>query len=149
MIRRIRPVSRILRIETEIRRQEAGTLVREPDLPGLDQVWMPAVDIYEKDDEIVVEVELAGVLQQDIRIMLHGNRIEVKGLKKEGPAEAVPRYHRLEREYGTFRRTILIPCSVQPDRTVAMLENGILTIVLKKRPGPIREVAVKIRKSSE
>jgi HSP20 family protein len=149
MIRRIRPVSRILKIEAEIRKPGAGVLVRESDLPGLDQVWVPAVDIYEKDDEIVVEVELAGVLKKDVRIMLHGNRIEVKGLKKENPAEAVPRYHRLEREYGTFRRTIFVPCAVQPERRAATLENGILTIVLKKRPGRSPEVEVKIRKNGE
>ena len=147
MIRRIRPVSKILKIEAEIRRPGAGVLVRESDLPGLDQVWVPAVDIYEKDDEIVVEIELAGVLKKDVRIMLHGNRIEVKGLKKEGPAVAVPRYHRLEREYGTFHRTIFIPSAVQPERTAATLENGILTIVLKKRSGPSPEVKVKIRKN--
>jgi HSP20 family protein len=147
MIRRIRPISRILKIEAEIRRPGAGAFLRGTDLPGLDQVWVPAVDIYEKDDEIVVEVELAGVLKKDIRIMLHSNRIEVKGLKKEGPSEAAPRYHRLEREYGTFRRMIFIPCAVQPERTAATMENGILTIVLKKRPGPSPEVEVKIRKS--
>jgi len=149
MIRRIRPVSRIIKIEAEIRRQGVGALARGSDLPGLDQVWVPAVDIYEKDDEIVVEVELAGVLKKDVRIMLYGNRIEVKGLKKEGPAEAVPRYHRLEREYGTFRRMIFIPCAIQPDRTAATLENGILTIVLKKRSGPTPKVEVKIRKNGE
>lgn len=149
MIRRIRPVSRIIKIEAEIRRQGVGAFARGSDLPGLDQVWVPAVDIYEKDDEIVVEVELAGVLKKDVRIMLYGNRIEVKGLKKEGPAEAVPRYHRLEREYGTFRRMIFVPCAIQPDRTAATLENGILTIVLKKRPGPTPKVEVKIRKNGE
>ena len=149
MIRRIRPVSRIIKIEAEIRKPGAGIPVRRSDLPGLDQVWVPAVDIYEKDEEIVVEVELAGVLKKDVRIMLYGNRIEVKGLKKESPAEAVPRYHRLEREYGTFRRTIFVPCAIQAEKTAATLENGILRILLKKRPVRSHHVEVKIRREGD
>lgn len=149
MIRRIRPVSRIIKIEAEIRKPAAGILVCKSDLPGLDQVWVPAVDIYEKDEEIVIEVELAGVLKKDVRIMLHGNRIEVRGLKKECPAGSAPRYHRLEREYGTFRRTIFIPCAVQPEKTAATLENGILKILLMKLPVRSHHVEVKIRRNGD
>jgi len=149
MIRRIRPVSKILKIETEIEKAEGNSCVRVPEVPGLDHVWMPAVDISEKDEEIVVEVELPGVLEKDIRLMLHGNRVEVKGLKRESRVAGGMRFHRLEREYGTFRRMILVPGAVLPEKTTAVLENGILTIVLRKNPRRNLEIEVVIGKNDE
>ena len=148
MIRRIRPVSRILKIETEVRSSDGGSGTPEHELPGLDRIWFPAVDIYEREDSVVVEIELAGVLKRDVKITLSGNRIEVKGLKKEVPMGGA-RYHRLERAYGTFDRTIFVPSTVMPDKTSATLENGILTIILKKPPRRSREVEVKIGKTGE
>ena len=149
MIRRIRPVSRILRIETEVRRSCGGDGPREPELPGLDSLWFPAVDVYEREDEVVVEIELAGVLKKDVKVTLAANRVRVTGLKKEVPAGGPARYHRLERAYGTFDRTIFIPSTVQADKTTATLENGILSIVLKKPPRRSRQVEVKIARSGE
>lgn len=149
MTRRIRPVSRILRIETEIKRSGAASGIRDNDLPGLDQTWVPAVDIYENEEEIVVEAELPGVLKKDVKIMLHGNRIEIKGLKKETLAEEGVRFHRLEKEYGTFRRVVFVPGAVQQEKTSASLENGILTIILKKQTGRGKNLEVRIRNTGE
>lgn len=140
MVRRIRLVSRILRVEMEVRSPSGAGFGREAELPGLDRVWAPSVDVYEKENEVVVEVELPGVLKEDVAIVLHRGRLEVKGLKKDLPAAgAGVRYHRLEREYGTFRRVILIPASVLPERVSATLENGTLTVVLRKPPRRTRK----------
>jgi HSP20 family protein len=144
MVRRIRLVSRVLRIETEVRSSGGVGFGREAELPGLDRVWAPSVDVYENENEVVVEVELPGVLKEDVAIVLRGGRIEVKGLKKVLPAaEAGARYHRLEREYGTFRRVVLIPASVLAERASATLENGILTVLLRKPPRRTRRVEVR------
>jgi HSP20 family protein len=141
MVRRIRLVSRVLRIETEVRSSGGAGFGREAELPGLDRVWAPSVDVYENENEVIVEVELPGVLKEDVAIVLHGGRLEVKGLKRDLPAAEVgARYHRLEREYGTFRRVVLIPASVLADRASAMLQNGILTVVLRKPPRRARRV---------
>jgi HSP20 family protein len=144
MLRRIRPVSRILRIETEVRSSGGAGFGREAELPGLDGVWAPSVDVYENEREVVVEVELPGVLKEDVVIVLRGGRLEVKGLKKDLPsAGAGARYHRLEREYGTFRRVVHIPASVLAERATATLENGILTVVLRKPPRRTRKVEIR------
>jgi HSP20 family protein len=141
MVRRIRLVSRVLRIETEVRSSGAARFDRDAELPGLDRVWAPSVDVYENKNEVVVEVELPGVLKEDVVIALRGGQLEVKGLKKDLPAaDAGARYHRLEREYGTFRRVVLIPASVLADRASATLQNGILTVVLRKPPRRTRKV---------
>ena len=102
------------------------------------------MDVYENAGEVVVEVELPGVLKEDVVIVLRGGRLEVKGLKKDLPAaEAGARYHRLEREYGTFRRVVLIPASVVAEKSSATLENGILKVVLRKPPRRTRKVEVR------
>ncbi len=144
MLRRIRPVSRILRIETEVRSSSGAGFGRESELPGLDGVWTPSVDVYENEREVVVEVELPGVLKEDVVIVLRGGRLELKGLKKDLPSPGSgARYHRLEREYGTFRRVVYIPASVLAERASATLENGILTVVLRKPPRRTRKVEVR------
>jgi HSP20 family protein len=144
MVRRIRLVSRVLRIETEVRSSGSAGFGHEAELPGLDRVWAPSVDVYENETEVVVEVELPGVFKEDVAIVLRGGRLEVKGLKKDLPAaDAGVRYHRLEREYGTFRRVVLIPASVLAERASATLQNGILTVVLRKPPRRTRRVELR------
>lgn len=149
MFRRIRPVSRISRTEPEIRRPKVEGGIAGEDLPGLDEVWMPAVDVYEKEEEIIVEMELPGVLKRDVKVMLSSNRVEVRGIKREQAAPAGVRYHRLEREFGTFRRVVFVPSAANPERTAATLENGILSIVLTKLARKKRKVEVKVRGRQE
>jgi HSP20 family protein len=144
MVRRIRLVSRVVRVETEVRSSGGAGFGREAELPGLDRVWAPSVDVYENASEVVVEVELPGILKEDVAVVLRGGRLEIKGLKKDLPAaESGARYHRLEREYGTFRRVVLMPASVLAEQASATLENGILKVVLRKPPRRTRRVEVR------
>ncbi|MDH5384487.1 MAG: Hsp20/alpha crystallin family protein, partial [Candidatus Aminicenantes bacterium] len=114
---------------------------------GLDESWVPCVDISEKGNEVIVAVELPGVAQKDITILLHSNRLEIKGVKREKRPQSNMKYHRLEREYGTFRRFVFLPSAVVPERSRALLENGILTIILKKfRRKKEKEVVLKVQK---
>jgi len=146
MVRKIRPVSRIAKIEAEINRIIGEVFFSKRDFFGLDEGWVPGVDIYERADEITVETEVPGVSQKDITILLHSNRLEIRGVKKENlPSEEI-RYLRLEREYGVFRRVIFLPCLVIPEKSKAILENGILTIVLRKlKKKKEKKVMVKIQ----
>lgn len=143
MTRRIKLVSHPLKTEAEVNRSKrvSPPARRRPPNPG--EVFPPAVDISEKKDEIVVELELPGVREKDIKILLYSSRLEVFGFKKEVPASKDVRYHRLEREFGSFRREIFVPGAIDPDRTYAFLENGVLTIVLKKPSGGARDVDIK------
>jgi HSP20 family protein len=108
------------------------------------------VDISEKDDEVIVKAELPGVAQKDISILLHSNRIELKGIKRDRQSRRSVRYFRLEREFGTFRRIVFLPSAVFPEKSKALLENGILTIILKKyRRKKEKEVVVKVQRSGK
>lgn len=148
MVKRIKPISRIVKIETEINKIMGEVFFQKREFLGLDESWVPCVDISEKEDEINVEIELPGVAQKDINILLHSNRLEISGVKKENLPQERIKYLRLEREYGTFRRYIFLPSIVIHDKARASLENGILTVVLKKyKRKKDKEVVVKIQKS--
>jgi HSP20 family protein len=150
MVKKIRPVSRVVKIEAEINKIFGEFFSQKKDLLGLDESWIPCVDISEKEDEVIVKVELPGVDQKDISILLHSNRIEIKGIKRERRSRSRIRYFRLEREFGTFRRIIFLPSAVDPDKSKALLKNGILTVLLKKyRRRKEREVVVKVQKSGK
>ncbi len=100
--------------------------------PSWPMPWVPRVDIYEQSEELVVEIELPGVEPHEISVTVHANKIELKGKKKEDEKARGAHYIRLEREYGHFSRFIPLPFLVFPDHTVAWLEDGVLTIKLKK-----------------
>jgi len=145
MVKRIKPVSRTVKIETEISRIAEEVFIHNKDLLGLDESWVPCVDISERGNDLFIEVELPGVEENDILIHLYPGRLEVKGFKKESLPEAGFKFLRLEREYGHFRRFIFLPCAVRSDRAKASLENGVLTIHMKKqKPKGEREVILEI-----
>ena len=150
MVKKIRPVSRVVKIEAEINRIFGEFFSQKKDLLGLDESWVPCVDISEREDQVTVKVELPGVMPDDITILLHSNRIEVKGIKRERRSHTPVRYFRLEREYGTFRRIAFLPTAVVPEKSKALLENGILTVNLKKyRKKREKEVVVKVQNSGK
>jgi HSP20 family protein len=150
MSKKIRPISRIVKIEAEINKIAGEVFLKKRDLLGLDESWVPCADVAENETNITVEVDLPGVEQKDIQLVFHGNRIEIKGMKKEIPTGTRIRYLRLEREYGPFRRFIFLPNAVHLEKTKALLENGVLTIQFKKvGRKQERQVVLKIRKPEE
>jgi len=147
MVRRIKPVSRIRKAETEVRKTGVSAPALRRAWPAPGELTLPAVDIYEKAAEFVVEMELPGVLEKDVRILLFPGRVEVRGFKRELSGWQGARFLRLEREFGAFRRDVVVPGAVDPEKAYASLENGILTIVLGKPPKKTRDVDIKSRRS--
>ncbi len=144
MVKRIKPTTRVMRIEEEIHRLMSEALSQRREWLDLEGGWIPSVDVYEKESDLVVEVEVPGLSRGDLHISLLTSRIELRGAKRENQASKNIRYLRLEREYGKFRRTIPLPCAVLQDKATAYLENGILTICLKKmRAGDPKDVPLK------
>jgi HSP20 family protein len=146
MVRRIKPISRIHRTETEVKKTGSAAPFLKRPLPDPGQLTLPSVDIYETGEKIVIEMELPGVHEKDIKIHLYPNRVEVRGFKREISGHQGARYLRLEREFGAFRRDVVVPGAVDPEQTYASLENGILTVVLKKPPRKTRDVDIKPRR---
>lgn len=103
--------------------------------------WTPAADIYETKDEMVAVLELPGVSQKEINISLVGDTLSVRGERHREDQVGEENYYRVERTYGPFSRTLLLPSVVDADRIKAVYKNGLLEIRLPKReeakPKPI------------
>ncbi len=150
MIKRIRPIIRVVRNEGEVRRHMHLVLSERPEEFELRGGWIPVIDVYETRTDLVVETELPGLDARDVVVSLSMSRIEIKGLKKVAAVSAPPRYLRLERQYGAFQRSVALPCAVVPDKARAVLENGVLSVVIRKMRGARdRDVVVKIQKTED
>ncbi len=150
MVRRIKPVSRSVKFQTEVDRIHRDRVLRKDTVPRLDEFWLPAVDIFEKAREIIVEAEIPGVSPADIMITVQSNRVEIKGDKREAAPSGQARYLRLEREFGRFRRLVALPCTVVPDKARAFLDNGVLIILLiRYQPAENAEVEIRPLKEDE
>jgi len=132
MVKRIKPVTRTCRFEGEIRRLTSGRTTGRRETVGLTAGWILPLDVVETETEIIVVGEAPGLAAANLLISLHSSRLEIKGLKPESATPAEAKYLRLEREYGAFRRLLPLPAAVHPDKARATLENGVLTVILKK-----------------
>lgn len=104
--------------------------------------WVPPTDVSEDKESIQISMELAGVSPDDVRISLENNILTVRGEKRQEEEENTERVHRVERIYGVFERTFVLPNTVDSDRIEARHENGVLTVSIPKaeraRPREIR-----------
>lgn len=106
-----------------------------PTLAGDNGAVLPNMDIHENDKTIVVECELPGIAQKDIDVTLQDGMLTVKGEKKFETREDKEDYHLMERRYGSFRRSIRVPDTVDEDHVEAKFDKGVLTVTLAKKPG--------------
>jgi len=97
--------------------------------------FVPSMDIKESEREITVSAELPGMEAEDIDISITGNTLTITGEKKSEIEEKSERYYRSERSYGSFRRSIPLPDSVQEEKIEATYQQGVLKVSLPKEPG--------------
>lgn len=95
--------------------------------------WQPAVDLFETDDEYLIEADLPGVLPQDIEVRVDDHRIELRGQRRSVKFNQSSRGLSLERSHGQFHRLITLPHPVDSSRMTTHCEAGILRIHLPKR----------------
>ncbi|HSR13154.1 MAG TPA: Hsp20/alpha crystallin family protein [Thermodesulfobacteriota bacterium] len=94
--------------------------------------WIPAVDIYETKDSIVLIVELPGVTKDDMNIEVKDSTLTIRGEKKLEKDVKEENYHRMERTYGSFMRAFTLPSTVSQEKVKAKFRDGILEVVLPK-----------------
>ncbi len=106
--------------------------------------WNPDIDIAETDSEIVVKAEIPGVDPKEMDISIVDDKLTIKGEKKEEKEDKGKSYHRVERSYGSFTRTIALPAHVKTDEIVAKNHQGVLEITLpKKEEAKTKKITVK------
>jgi HSP20 family protein len=95
--------------------------------------FVPPVDIYEDEHNIVLKVEVPGIDQKDLDVRIENNTITVRGERKFEKETKEENYHRVERRYGSFQRSFGLPNTVNTENVSADYENGILKVTLAKR----------------
>jgi HSP20 family protein len=109
--------------------------------------WAPALDISERKDAYLVTVELPGVEADDLDITMEDGLVTIQGERRFAHDSSEQQFHRVERRYGAFRRSITLPAQVQAEQIQASFEDGVLQILVPKleeatpkriqvRPGP-------------
>jgi len=91
----------------------------------------PAVNVWEKDDTLMVELEVPGLSRDQIDISVADGELSLKMERPQVEQQGVT-FHRRERPVGSFTRVMRLPADVDPDRVEAELRNGVLTIALPK-----------------
>jgi len=102
--------------------------------------WVPAVDVSETDDAVIVKVDVPGVKPEDMEISLVDNVLVIKGEKKREEEEKKENFYRMERFYGSFMRSIQLPCEIEVDKIEANYKDGVLKIILPKKPEEKKKV---------
>lgn len=105
-------------------------------LPGLstngDSAWLPAIDVKDDNKYVTVTAELPGVRRDDVKIDVTGNRLTLRGEKKEEKSEKQDGWWHREATYGNFLRQITLPGEVDIDHAEAKMTDGVLKIRLPK-----------------
>jgi len=98
--------------------------------------WIPAVNVEETKDEVILSAELPGMSQDNINIDIENNVLTVSGEKTEERTEGDEerRYHLWERRYGSFNRSFTLPRTVKADEIRASFDSGVLRIHMPKVP---------------
>ncbi len=103
--------------------------------PAAEQMWgdvMTRVDMSETDKELVVKVELPGMTEKDVDISITRNMLTISGEKKQEKEATEKGWYRMERQYGSFSRTIPLPYEIDSEKVDAVYKNGVLTIRMPK-----------------
>src|SRR5262250_2408871 len=119
-------------IQSEMNRLFDHFFGRPTSVQTSDRPWVPLVDMFETKDDAYVTFELPGVSEKDVNVSITGDLLTVKGERKWNRDEKDESYHRIERVYGRFERSVTLPIPVQADKVKATYRDGVLEIRLPK-----------------
>src|SRR5215213_5111607 len=115
------------------------TLFRSP-APGAgngqSSTWLPAVDVWETEKELVLSFDLPGIEEEKIAVELDENMLTVSGERERTGEQSSERYYRFERRYGQFSRSVSLPAGVKDSDVQADYKNGVLEVRIPKPEEP-------------
>jgi HSP20 family protein len=95
--------------------------------------FVPAVDVYEDAQKIVLKLEVPGIEEKDLDVRVENHTLTVKGERKLEKEEKEENFHRIERRYGSFYRAFTLPSTVDTESISANYNAGVLKLELKKK----------------
>ena len=95
-------------------------------------MWLPAIDVMRRGDDIVVHAELPGMKPDDVDVSITDGMLTIRGERKEASESSDGGYIVKERRYGSFERSIVLPDGVDPAAITADFKNGVLEVTVPK-----------------
>lgn len=106
--------------------------------------FVPAIDMYEDKDKLVVETQLAGIDPEKVDISIEDDVLTIKGESEKKTEVDDKNYYRKEIRRGSFYRSLRLPARVNGDETTAVVEGGILKISIPKTEGnKVKSIKIK------
>jgi HSP20 family protein len=109
--------------------------------------WIPAMDLLETEDHLVLRGDLPGMTEDDVNIEIKDNVLTVSGERKAEHEDKGEGYHRVERAFGSFSRSLTLPHGVDAGQVEAHFDNGVLEVRIPK-PAEARPTRVQIGKGT-
>jgi HSP20 family protein len=110
--------------------------------------WVPAINILERQDAMVITADLPGLKAEDVEVTVEEGTLSIRGERKLEEASEGETYHRVERLYGMFERTFTLPNSIDVDKIEARFSDGEMVLTLPKREeSKPRSVKIKVEKN--
>jgi HSP20 family protein len=126
------PLREMMTLRSAIDRMFDSSLASSNPLGWRQMNWDLALDVAETEDEFIVKASLPGVNPEDIDVTYDSNVLTIKGEIRKDEEIEEERYHRRERRFGSFSRSISLPSSVKGEKVEASYETGVLTLHLPK-----------------
>jgi HSP20 family protein len=98
--------------------------------------WAPQVELFQRDDRLVVRADLPGLNREDIHVEIKDDSVTIQGERRRSQEEHREGFYRSERSYGTFLRTIPMPEGIEADKAEASFRDGVLEVTI---PAPRHE----------
>jgi HSP20 family protein len=111
---------------------------------GADRLIAPALDITEDEHAFVVSAELPGLKKEDVQIQFENGVLSISGEKKQESETTEKNWHRMERRFGAFYRSITLPAGVDVEKVEATFTDGVLSVRIPKRE-EVKPKAIKIK----
>ncbi len=112
--------------------------------------FVPAVDVYEDAQKLVLKLEVPGIRQEDLDVRVEGRTLTVKGERRFEAEEKEENFQRIERRFGSFTRSFTLPASVSTENISAVTADGVLSLTFDRKPeAKPRQIEVKIAPASE
>ena len=94
--------------------------------------WVPAMDLGESDDHFVLRADLPGMSEEDVRVEVESGTLTVAGERKAEHELSKEGYHRVERAFGAFSRSLTLPRDIDPEAVTAAFDRGVLEVRIPK-----------------
>jgi HSP20 family protein len=127
---------------------ESRGLPRSFSRGGLQSLWSPQVEIYERDGKLHISADLPGLRREDVQVDIDDDSLTIRGERRQKFEDEQQGFYRSERSYGSFHRTIPLPEGVNAESAEASFRDGVLEITMDAPKGTRRGRSLEIREGS-